>query len=183
MNEIPQCFEGKLWSNLTIDKFIDCPYNLAINRQTWMLSNISAVTCEFGEMMSDPSFRRSLLAIAKKNVVSLAYFGLLEYPMESQFVFEKTFGMEFIEPFQKWVMIIWNVYFARYWTDTWRIFDGSLTIFEGFWQIFDESLQIVTELWQIVTDLQGYGQILTDHNKSCWWWFLTDHWRHFDGDL
>ena len=158
MNEIPQCFEGKLWSNLTIDKFIDCPYNLAINRQTWMLSNISAVTCEFGEMMSDPSFRRSLLAIAKKNVVSLAYFGLLEYPMESQFVFEKTFGMEFIEPFQKWE---WFQMFIS--PNSWEILDRYL---KNLWWVFDNFWRFLTDLWWIITDLDSFWRIMTDHNRS-----------------
>lgn len=102
MNQIPSCFEGKMWNNLTIEKFITCRYNLAINRQTWMLSNISKIGCNFKSTMSKLKKRKALLSMAKKNLNSLTYFGLLEYPIESQFIFEKTFNLKFKEDFQRW---------------------------------------------------------------------------------
>ena len=102
MEQTESCFEGKSWKDLTFEKFISCPTNLAINRQTWMLSNISEVGCDFKEVLTDTQSRKKLLSIAKRNLESMAYFGILEYPRESQFIFEKTFNVRFREPFQLW---------------------------------------------------------------------------------
>ena len=102
MSQIPQCYQGKFWHDLTIEKFMSCPYNLALNRQTWMLSNISAIDCDFKTVLSNSHTRKKLLHIAKKNLESIAYFGMLEYPLQSQFIFEKTFDLTFDQPFQQW---------------------------------------------------------------------------------
>jgi len=100
-SQTKSCFQG-IWTDLTLDKFLSCPYNQAINRQTWMMSNISAVSCNFEEIMSRKKLKKKLLRIAKRNLNKLSYFALLEFPMESQFIFEKTFNFEFKEPFIKW---------------------------------------------------------------------------------
>ena len=102
MNQIPSCFDGKMWNNLTIEKFTSCPFNLAINRQTWMMSNISKVSCNFKAIMLNAKKRKLLLSIAKKNINAISYFAILEYPAESQFIFEKTYNLKFIESFQQW---------------------------------------------------------------------------------
>ena len=101
-SQIPSCFKGSLWLNLSIDMFLSCPQNLGFNRQTWMLSNISEISCNPIELLYNENLHDKMLSIAKENLASMAYFGLLEYPIESQFVFEKTFQLEFKEPFQTW---------------------------------------------------------------------------------
>lgn len=121
IEQIPACFAGKFWHNLTIEKFISCPYNLAINRQTWMLSNISAIDCDFKKILQKPNLEQKLLNIAKRNIRNIAYFGLLEYPQESQFIFEKTFSMKFKEPFQ-----LWDTGFANEYIKTFKQSDEML---------------------------------------------------------
>ena len=98
----PVCYDGEIWLDLTLEKFLECPYNIGINRQTWMLSDLSQVSCNFKSLMTDTKHKEKLLSIAKENLRNIVYFGLLEYPQESQFIFEKTFGLEFNEPFQLW---------------------------------------------------------------------------------
>ncbi|KAF2352031.1 Sulfotransferase [Trinorchestia longiramus] len=36
--EIGSCYDGAVWDHLTLEKFMSCPHNLAINRQTRMLA-------------------------------------------------------------------------------------------------------------------------------------------------
>ena len=98
----PTCYDGEIWIDLTLEKFLSCPYNYGINRQTWMLSNISVISCNFKSLMSNAHYKKALLLNAKENLRNMVYFGLLEYPQESQFIFEKTFGLNFKEPFQLW---------------------------------------------------------------------------------
>ena len=98
----PTCYDGEIWLDLTLEKFLSCPYNFGINRQTWMLSNLSQISCNFKSLMTNIKYQEALLSTAKENLRNIVYFGLLEYPQESQFIFEKTFGLEFNEPFQLW---------------------------------------------------------------------------------
>jgi len=98
----PTCYEGKIWLDVNLEKFMACPHNFAMNRQTLMLSNVSTISCNFQTLMATSSYRKRLLSIAKKTISNMAYFALVEYPRESQFIFEKTFNLKFIEPFQLW---------------------------------------------------------------------------------
>jgi len=45
LSELPFCYTGDTWENVTLNEFIDCPQNLARNRQTRMLANLSLVNC------------------------------------------------------------------------------------------------------------------------------------------
>ncbi|CAH1986558.1 unnamed protein product [Acanthoscelides obtectus] len=42
-----------------------------------------------------------MLASAKKNLQSMAYFGLTEYQKISQYIFEETFNLRFAIPFEQ----------------------------------------------------------------------------------
>eukprot|EP00111_Clytia_hemisphaerica_P015561 TCONS_00045936-protein len=108
----PRCYDGEIWLDLTLEKFLACPHNLAANRQTWMLSNVSDISCSVKSLMTKVNYQQRLLSIAKQTISEIAFFGLLEYPRESQFVFEKTFGLEFDEPFQ-----LWDTGFAKVYID------------------------------------------------------------------
>ena len=100
----PICFNGSNWSGVTLSKFLDCPYNLAFNRQTRMLANLTEVGCyanntENVYKFSKHFYGKVMLESAKRNLRSMTYFGLLEYQEESQYLFEKTFGMKFKKNF------------------------------------------------------------------------------------
>lgn len=98
----PTCYQGANWINATLQEFMLCPYNMASNRQTRMVANMSTIGCYGKEDFSDaPEIQKAMLRSAKKNLKSFAFFGLVEYQRESQFVFEKTFGLQFYEPFQQ----------------------------------------------------------------------------------
>jgi len=81
---------------------MNCSYNFAHNRQTRMLADLSLVDCYNSSSIKEPKERdRILLASAKTNLVKMAYFGLTDEQLRSQYIFEQTFRMKFIEPFEQ----------------------------------------------------------------------------------
>ena len=40
-----KCFDGEDWSEVTLEEFLSCDHNLAFNRQTRMLADLSLVGC------------------------------------------------------------------------------------------------------------------------------------------
>ncbi|XP_059390984.1 heparan-sulfate 6-O-sulfotransferase 1-B-like [Carassius carassius] len=97
--ELPPCYEGSDWSGCNLQQFMDCPYNLANNRQVRMLADLSLVGCY--NLSTVPEKRRSqlLLESAKKNLRDMAFFGLTEFQRKTQYLFERTFHLKFIRPF------------------------------------------------------------------------------------
>lgn len=78
---------------------MDCPYNLANNRQTRMLADLSLVGCYNVSAMSEEDRWAVLLESAKQNLRGMAFYGLTEYQRKTQYLFEHTFSLEFISPF------------------------------------------------------------------------------------
>lgn len=100
--EVPFCFTGENWANVTLNDFMSCPSNLASNRQMRMLANLSLVGCYDESVVPDRAEReRILLQSAKENLCSMAYFGLTEFQQESQFLFERTFDVHFVRNFEQ----------------------------------------------------------------------------------
>ncbi|XP_066571312.1 heparan-sulfate 6-O-sulfotransferase 2 [Amia ocellicauda] len=98
-SELPSCYAGDDWSGCSLAEFMDCPYNLANNRQTRMLADLSLVGCYNLSAMSEEERGRVLLASAKKNLRGMAFFGLTEFQRKTQYLFERTFRLAFIAPF------------------------------------------------------------------------------------
>uniref|UniRef100_A0A8C2GEU7 Heparan-sulfate 6-O-sulfotransferase n=1 Tax=Cyprinus carpio TaxID=7962 RepID=A0A8C2GEU7_CYPCA len=100
--ELPPCYEGSDWSGCTLQQFMDCPYNLANNRQVRMLADLSLVGCY--NLSTVPEKRRSqlLLESAKKNLRDMAFYGLTEFQRKTQYLFERTFHLKFIRPFMQY---------------------------------------------------------------------------------
>nr|CAD7198228.1 unnamed protein product [Timema douglasi] len=99
--ELPPCYEGLSWEGVTLDQFTDCPHNLAANRQTRMLADLALVGCYNRSYMPAAERDRVMLASAKRNLASMAFFGLTEYQKVSQYVFEETFNLRFAVPFEQ----------------------------------------------------------------------------------
>ena len=76
-----------------------CPHNLANNRQTRMLANLSMVGCYNQSAMTPQRRDAMLLQSAKENLRDMAFFGVMEQQLETQFLFEQTFHLEFIQDF------------------------------------------------------------------------------------
>ena len=89
------CNDARRWINMTFPKFLACPdkYNVASNRETRMLANLTEVGCQNGTLV----YGKVMLESAKRNLRSMAFFGLTEYQQENQYLFEKTFGLKFDE--------------------------------------------------------------------------------------
>ncbi|XP_041075914.1 heparan-sulfate 6-O-sulfotransferase 2-like [Polyodon spathula] len=98
-SELPACYSGDDWSGCTLADFMDCPYNLASNRQARMLADLSLVGCYNLSVMGEEQRSRSLLESAKRNLKEMAFFGLTEFQRKTQYLFERTFHMRFISPF------------------------------------------------------------------------------------
>ncbi|XP_011608795.1 heparan-sulfate 6-O-sulfotransferase 2 isoform X2 [Takifugu rubripes] len=99
LSELPSCYSGDDWSGCSLQEFMDCPYNLANNRQTRMLADLSLVGCYNVSAMGEEARWAVLLESAKRNLRSMAFFGLTEYQRKTQYLFERTFNLEFITPF------------------------------------------------------------------------------------
>lgn len=70
---------GENWAGVTFDEFSQCDSNLAINRQTRMLSDLALIGCYNKSSIPAHERDRIMLASAKKNLASMSYFGLTEY--------------------------------------------------------------------------------------------------------
>ena len=95
--ELPVCYEES-WEGVRLLDFLKCPYNLANNRQTRMLANLSLVNCYDPINYNDLSRKGIMLQSAKQNLNNMAFFGLKEYPNETQYLFEHTFNIKFRQP-------------------------------------------------------------------------------------
>lgn len=101
---VPPCYEGyyehQSWPDLTFEKFISCPYNQAINRQTRMIADLTLVDCYKHARNSTKSHDDAMLASAKRNLQQyFAGFAINEYLVESQVLLEHQLGKKITDPF------------------------------------------------------------------------------------
>ncbi|KAL7294594.1 hypothetical protein TKK_0011901 [Trichogramma kaykai] len=99
--KIPQCYSGPNWKGVTLEEFMACPNNLANNRQTRMLADLSLVGCYNNSSLSKTDRDRLMLASAKRNLKYMPFFMLTEYQKVGQYSFEETFGMRFAVAFEQ----------------------------------------------------------------------------------
>ncbi|KAG9511409.1 Heparan-sulfate 6-O-sulfotransferase 1-A [Fragariocoptes setiger] len=97
--QLPPCYDSNDWRGVSMDEFLSCKSNLAVNRQTRMLANLSLVGCYNSTGISEDLRDQIMLQSAKDNLRNLSFFGLCEYQVMSQFLFEKKFGLKFKRPF------------------------------------------------------------------------------------
>ena len=88
-------FSDDDWKGVSLTEFTDCRHNLANNRQTRMLANLSQVGCYKHLAGSDSRSQCHLLQSAKENLANMAFFGLTEYQQQIQYLFERTMGSRF----------------------------------------------------------------------------------------
>ncbi|XP_023243309.1 heparan-sulfate 6-O-sulfotransferase 2-like [Centruroides sculpturatus] len=99
--ELPLCFTGEDWTGVTLEEFIQCSSNLAINRQTRMLADLTLVGCYNTSIMSRHERDIIMLTSAKQNLKKMAFFGLCEFQKISQYLFESTFHLHFLQSFEQ----------------------------------------------------------------------------------
>ncbi|XP_071798026.1 LOW QUALITY PROTEIN: heparan-sulfate 6-O-sulfotransferase 1-B-like [Asterias amurensis] len=97
--ELPLCYKGASWENVSLDEFLSCPFNLATNRQTRMLADLTKVGCY--SSLSDAETKVKMLESAKENLRRFAFFGLLENQLDTQLLFEDTFKLKFKKDFDQ----------------------------------------------------------------------------------
>lgn len=102
LDEVPFCFNREDWGDVSLEEFMACKHNLAINRQTRMLANLSKVNCYNLTGMTQAGHDKIMLDSAKENLKDLAYFGLMEFQNYSQFLFEHTLHIHFLTDFQQY---------------------------------------------------------------------------------
>ncbi|ETN75249.1 heparan sulfate 6-sulfotransferase [Necator americanus] len=102
-DELPLCFDPHLgWDDVSLDEFLHCPFNLAFNRQTRMLADLTLVNC-YARNGTDPRTRdRILLESAKRNLRNMAFFGIKERMDDSQIMFERLFNLSFNRRLSAW---------------------------------------------------------------------------------
>lgn len=89
------------WLEVSLDEFLDCSSNMGLNRQTRMLADYSEIECSSTSDNSSAADNKEMLNSAKRTLKKMAFFGLCEHQRASQFVFEKTLGLEFAGEFSQ----------------------------------------------------------------------------------
>ncbi|XP_046614796.1 heparan-sulfate 6-O-sulfotransferase 1-B isoform X1 [Neodiprion virginianus] len=97
---IPQCYAEPNWQGVTLEEFMQCPHNLASNRQTRMLADLSIIGC-YNSTLNRTERDRLMLESAQRNLLSMPFFMLTEYQKVGQYSFEETFGMRFAVAFKQ----------------------------------------------------------------------------------
>ena len=100
--QLPPCYDDVNkddWTGVELDEFMDCPFNLATNRQTRMLADLKLVNCYDTTTMSAKARDMIMLNSAKTNLEKMAFFGMTEKQHESQLLFQHTFDLQFVKPF------------------------------------------------------------------------------------
>ncbi|VDM60089.1 unnamed protein product, partial [Angiostrongylus costaricensis] len=102
-DELPLCFDpNQGWDDVSLNEFLHCPFNLAFNRQTRMLADLTLVNC-YSRNSTDPKTRdRILLESAKKNLMDMTFFGIKERMEDSQMMFEYLFNISFNRQLSAW---------------------------------------------------------------------------------
>ncbi|XP_053240564.1 heparan-sulfate 6-O-sulfotransferase 3 [Podarcis raffonei] len=100
--ELPMCYLGDDWSGVSLQEFMNCGHNLANSRQVRMLADLSLVGCYNLTFMNESERNTILLQSAKNNLKNMAFFGLTEFQRKTQYLFERTFNLEFISPFTQY---------------------------------------------------------------------------------
>ncbi|XP_045201453.2 heparan-sulfate 6-O-sulfotransferase 1-A-like [Mercenaria mercenaria] len=96
--EVRPCFQDT-WEGVTLREFMQCKDNLATNRQTRMLADLTKSECYKKNKLIEKDNLR--LKSAQENLEQMAFFGLTRYQRETQKLFEKTFNMKFKRDFER----------------------------------------------------------------------------------
>ncbi|VDD92936.1 unnamed protein product [Enterobius vermicularis] len=101
--QLPMCFDPDVgWDGVSLDDFLACPFNLAFNRQTRMLADLTLVHCYDLHSMDPATRDKIMLESAKNNLKNFAFFGLKEHMSESQWMFEQLFQLKFTRDLSEW---------------------------------------------------------------------------------
>ncbi|XP_050638547.1 heparan-sulfate 6-O-sulfotransferase 1-like [Macaca thibetana thibetana] len=100
--ELPPYYEGTDWSGCTLHEFMDCPYNLANNRQVRMLADLSLVAYYNLSFIPEGKRAQLLLESIKKNLQGMAFLGLTEFQRKTQYLFDQMFNLKFTRPFMQY---------------------------------------------------------------------------------
>lgn len=96
------CYNNQInWLNVSLEDFMDCPNNMAVNRQTRMLANYNLIGCPSNSVTNSVEHNDMMLASAIDNLKNIAFFGLCEEQELSQLIFEKTFNLKFKQNFRQ----------------------------------------------------------------------------------
>lgn len=96
------CYHNQTsWLNASLENFINCPYNMAVNRQTRMLANHNMIGCPTDKGVNSAIHGEIMLASAIDNLKNIAFFGLCEEQETSQKIFERTFNLKFKQDFKQ----------------------------------------------------------------------------------
>uniref|UniRef100_A0A915NCH9 Heparan-sulfate 6-O-sulfotransferase n=1 Tax=Meloidogyne floridensis TaxID=298350 RepID=A0A915NCH9_9BILA len=104
-NNISECLEFDLVKEVELNEFLNCPHNLAFNRQTRMLADLTLIGCDNLIFSDTPTshFGHLMLESAKKNLQNkFAFFGIKERMNESQILFENIFNVKFSDSLSNW---------------------------------------------------------------------------------
>ena len=96
IRNISLCHPQKLnWKDVTLQEFIDCPYNPATNRQAWMLADLEAIGCDKLATLKGLKLDAVILESAKKTLEKIHYFTLLDRREGTHITMKQAFGLQY----------------------------------------------------------------------------------------
>ncbi|KAL4220052.1 sulfotransferase [Mactra antiquata] len=96
--DVRPCFQDT-WEDVSLNEFMECRDNLATNRQTRMLANLSKSECYRRNKMKPEKRAELQILSAIENLDKISFFGLTKYQQLTQKLFEKTFNLKFEKEF------------------------------------------------------------------------------------
>ena len=157
-------------TNLTLETFVRCTESWSVNRMTLMLADHELATCWDKKKYSREQRDQILLESAKSNLLNMSYFGINEFFVDSESLFEETFGVSFGNPVQK---LSFNSSYAGHFISSLMVDEEidvfkkvvqnnllDLELYEYAFEIFRTRMRAIGK--ELDTDILNYIQTLND---------------------
>ncbi|KAL3847199.1 hypothetical protein ACJMK2_018122 [Sinanodonta woodiana] len=93
--DLRPCFREKSWEGVSFNEFMECQDNLATNRMTRMIADLTKSNCYHKRGIKEKDRRIIMLESAKENLRNMVFFGLTDDYSHSKALFENAFGLKF----------------------------------------------------------------------------------------
>ena len=99
--DIPACYQNSSWKDVSLKEFMQCPYNLATNRQTHMIASLGDFGCANLTHLTPEARDTVILESAKANLMKMSFYGFTEHQLLTKEMFELVFNTVFKVPWKQ----------------------------------------------------------------------------------
>ncbi|KJH46924.1 heparan sulfate 6-sulfotransferase [Dictyocaulus viviparus] len=155
-DELPLCFDPNVgWDDVSLNEFLHCPFNLAFNRQTRMLADLTLVNCYSRNGTDSRTRDRILLESAKKNLKDMTFFGIKERMDDSQVMFQQLFNIRLYIDLKTTLFDSFNRRLSA-----WNRSKSNDT------DVTDKQMKLIREHNELDIELYSYALKLFDHRLA-----------------